>query len=72
MHIRGKPELAGEIAEAAKEVPQPKVKVIAEIADKLIEPIQKSVQSFSETGGRANFPAVVKHNMFRIDECVKP
>lgn len=67
----GTPQFDTGLIRAAGELDSEKTGKIAELSAKLANSLIKFFEDLGESGGRANFPAVVRHNLNVIAACVE-
>jgi hypothetical protein len=72
MTIQGIPQFDTDLIKAAVGLVDDKAAKIAEVGAKLVNSLVTFLSHFNEHGGRANFPAVVKHNLDIIADCIEP
>lgn len=67
----GTPQFDTGLIRGAGELDSEKTGQIAELSAKLVNSLIKFFTDLAETGGRANFPAVIQHNLNIIAACIK-
>jgi hypothetical protein len=70
MSFAGIPQFDTDLIRAAGELESEKIGKIAEVAARVINSLIRFVTEQNETGGRRNFPDVVRHNILSIAESV--
>jgi hypothetical protein len=71
MTIQGTPQFDTGLVKAAADLDDRAGK-IAEVSAKILNSLMSFISGLNEHGGRANFPAVVQHNLHRIADCIEP
>jgi hypothetical protein len=73
MTIQGIPQFDTDLVQASVDaVGDDEDAKIAEVGAKLVNSLITFISNYNEHGGRANFPAVVKHNLDIIADCIEP
>jgi hypothetical protein len=70
MTIQGVPQFDTGLVRAAGDLYSPEAGRIAEVSAKILNSLISFISRHNETGGRANFPAVVQHNLNMIADSV--
>lgn len=70
MTIQGNPQFDTGLIKLAGALHSDQTGQIAEVAAKLLNSLTTFIANISEVGGRANFPAVVRHNIYSVAGCV--
>jgi hypothetical protein len=70
MKIQGVPQFDTGLIRAAGDLYSPEAGRIAEVSAEILNSLINFVSRSNETGGRANFPSVVQHNLNMIAKCV--
>jgi hypothetical protein len=71
MTIQGTPQFDTGLVKAAGALYNDQAAQIAEVAAKIVNSLASFVTDLNEHGGRANFPAIVRHNLNIIAGCVE-
>jgi hypothetical protein len=72
MTIQGTPQFDTGLVKAAATLYDDRAAQVAEVAAKIVNSLTIFVTDLNEHGGRANFPAIVRHNLNLISASVEP
>jgi len=71
LHIQGSPQFDTKLIEAAAKLHSDKVGAIAKVGAEILNNLSKTLDRYTDHGGRRNFGAVIRHNMHYINASVQ-